>query len=77
MCVCVCRRLETVLDATVVDIVPSGCVVPAWIRHNTERITQSGLVQPLPDAPPSLPRWLILAMKTLANCEYASQTDNL
>ncbi|XP_043216683.1 uncharacterized protein LOC122378981 isoform X1 [Amphibalanus amphitrite] len=70
-------RLETVLDATVVDIVPAGCVVPAWIRHNTERVTQSGLVQPLPDAPPSLPRWLIMAMKTLANWPEARQMPEL
>ena len=67
---CTCGSLETVLGAAVVDIVPGGCVVPAWIRHNTERVTQSGLVQPLPGAPPSLPRWLILAMRTLANCGY-------
>ncbi|XP_037091182.1 DEP domain-containing protein 1A-like [Pollicipes pollicipes] len=60
-------RLETLLEAPVIDIVPVSCVVPAWIRHNTVRVTQRGLVQPLQPGQPALPRWLLLAMKSLAN----------
>lgn len=66
--------LERLLDAPLVDIVPAGCVVPAWIRHNISSVNERGLVLPLPagqpDTLPPLPHWLLLAMKSLANCEY-------